>query len=160
MFDWDAFLSRLRRYPPGLHSLWPPCPAEQIEAVERELGGLPTTIWEMLRRFNGAELFCIMGAAFTFFRVSTVPPLPPSEWASDWCIDIFTREWRKAGANRERDWAIGMNNYGGLVLLDANGNIKEWDTGETRWLLKNVPFDEWIDKLMDEGEEIMAELGV
>ena len=40
------------------------------------------------------------------------------------------------GVNREGDWAIAMTNYGGLILLDKNENIHEWDTGEHRWQRK------------------------
>lgn len=112
----------------------------------------------MLQRFNGAELFISGGALVTFFRISTEPPLPPLEWAPGWCVDAFTRKWRAAGPNRQDDWAIAMTNYGGLVLLDRDGTIKEWDTGESKWLTENVLLDKWITKVIREGDSVMAEL--
>ncbi len=156
MFEWGAFVARLRAYPSHFHRTLPPCPGERIEAVERELGKLPTTLKAMLRHFNGAKLF---DASFRLFGISTIPPLPPLEWAPEWCIDTFTPKWRAAGSNREGDWAIAMTNYGGLILVDENETIKEWDTGQSTWLLKNLPLGEWIEKVMSEGEVIMAETG-
>jgi hypothetical protein len=157
MFDWDTFLVRLKAYPSHFHRILPPCPGERIEAVEKELGKLPTTLKEMSERFNGAELF-ISGSPFvSVFRISTIPPLPPLEWASEWCIDTFTRKWRAAGHNRQDDWAVAMTNYGGLVLLNKDGTVKEWDTGQSTWLSRNLPFAEWIENVMSEGETIMAE---
>jgi hypothetical protein len=157
MFDWDALLVRLRAYPPNTHRTLPACPGERIDAVEKELGKLPTTLKEMLARFNGAELFICGSPLVSVFRISTIPALPRLEWAPDWCIDVFTRKWRTGGSNRQGDWAIGMTNYGGLVLLSADDTIKEWDTGQSVWLSKNVPFGEWIEKVVSEGETMMAE---
>lgn len=157
MFDCDALLVRLRAYPSHFHRILPPCPGERIEAVEKELGKLPTTLNEMLRRFNGAELFISGGPFVSFFRISAIPPLPPLEWAPEWCVDTFTRKWRAAGANRQGDWAVAMTNYGGLVLLGADETIKEWDTGQSVWLSKNLPLGEWIETVFSEGETIMAE---
>jgi hypothetical protein len=159
MFDWDVLLVRLRAYPSHLHRFLPPCPPERIEAVEKELGKLPTTLKEMLGRFNGAELFCSAGPSVTIFRISTIPPLPPLEWAPEWCIDAFTPKWRAVGSNRQRDWAIAMTNYGGLILLDGDGTIKEWDTGQSIWLVRNLPFSEWIEKEIHEGEIMIEETG-
>ncbi len=50
-----------------------------------------------------------------------------------------------------------MTNYGGLVLLGADETIKEWDTGQSVWLSKNLPLGEWIETVFSEGETIMAE---
>lgn len=157
MYDWDEFLSRLRAYPRHFHRVLPPCPSERIDAVETELGQLPVVLKEMLTHFNGAELFLSAGASFSVFGISTLPPLLPSEWAPEWYIDKFTPVWRAAGSNRRRDWAIAMTNYGGLVLLDGDGAIKEWDTGQRTWLVTNLPFGEWVEKVIVEGEVIMAE---
>lgn len=77
MFDWDAFVVRLRAYPFHFHRILPPCPGERIEAVEKEIGELPQTLWEMLKRFNGAELFIAGSPLVSFFRISTSPTLPP-----------------------------------------------------------------------------------
>lgn len=154
MFDWGALLVRLQAYPPHFHRILPPCPGERIEAVEKELGKLPTTLKAMLRHFNGAKLF---DASFSLFGISLIPPLPPLEWAPEWCVDKFTRKWRAAGSGRQGDWAIAMTNYGGLILLNGNERIKEWDTSQSTWLLKDLPVGEWIEKVISEGEVIMAE---
>ena len=157
MFDWSAFLVRLRADPSHFHRILPPCPDEPIEAVEMELGKLPATLNEMLKRFNGAELFCNPNAMVSFFRMSTIPPLPALEWAPDWYIDTFTRKWREAGSSRHGDWAIAMTNYGGLVLLDENETIKEWDTGQSNWVSRDLPLEMWIENVISEGEVMMAE---
>jgi hypothetical protein len=51
-----------------------------------------------------------------------------------------------------------MTNYGGLILFSESRGIKEWDTGEIRWLLEDIPFGEWIEKVISDGEIMMAEL--
>ena len=154
MFDWGAFSVRLQAYPSGFHQFLPPCLEERIYSVEKELGELPTTLKEMLRHFNGAKLF---DGSFRLFGISVTPPLPPLEWAPEWCIDAFTRRWRAAGSNRECDWAIGITNYGGLILLNDNETVKEWDTGQSIWLSRDLPLETWIENVISEGEAIMAE---
>jgi hypothetical protein len=157
MFNWEVFLSRLQAYPSHFHRILPPCPGERIDAVERELGNLPLTLKAMLSHLNGAQLFLKAGPSFSLFGISTVPPLPPFEWAVDWYIDRFTPRWRAAGSGRQNDWAIAMTNYGGLILLDRDETVKEWDTGQSCWLAKNLLLEEWIEKVIREGEVIMAE---
>lgn len=156
MFDWDTFLKRLREHPSCFHRILPPCQEEQIESVESKLGNLPQTLKEMLIRFNGAELFISGTPLLSFFRISATPPLPPLEWAAEWCIDIYTKKWRDAGSNRKTDWAIAMTNYGGLILLDADQVIKEWDTGESRWVFEGMLFEQWIKKVLSEGDMVMV----
>src|SRR5262249_49840301 len=151
MFDWDAFLVRLGAYPTHFHRIQQPCPDERMEEMEKDLGKPPSIVIEMLKRFNGAKLFCSPNPFVSFFRISTGPPLPPLEWAAEWCIDKFTAQWRAAGSNRQGDWAIAMTNYGGLILLDDRESVKEWDTGQNSWLSHNLPFGEWVDKVMKEG---------
>ena len=51
-----------------------------------------------------------------------------------------------------------MMNYGGLILFDESRDISEWDTGESRWLLENMAFGDWIEKVIADGETMMAEL--
>jgi hypothetical protein len=154
MFDWDAFLVRLQAYPSHFHRILPPCPEERIEAVEKELGTLPATLKAMLNRFSGAKLF---DSSFNLFGISTNLPPSPLEWSPEWCIDTFTPRWRAAGSNRQGDWAIGMTNYGGLILLNENETIKEWDTGQSTWLSNDLPLGAWIENVISEGEVIMAE---
>lgn len=157
MFDWNAFLIRLEQYPPHSHRILPASSCEQIEEVEKEFGKLPTTLKDMMRHFNGAELF-ISGIPYvSIFRISAAFPLPPLEWAAEWYVDTFTRKWRAENSNRQNDWAIAMTNYGGLVLFDTDETIKEWDTSQHAWLSRNVPFEEWIENIFGEGEATMDE---
>jgi hypothetical protein len=157
MFDWDALLVRLRADPPHFHRVLSAASGKRIEAVERDLGKLPSILKEMLSRINGAKLFNCGIPVVTLFRISTVSPPPALEWSPEWCIDTFTPKWRAAGSNRQDDWAMAMTNYGGLVLLGADGMVKEWDTSESRWLLRDLAFDEWIEKMISEGKAVMAE---
>jgi hypothetical protein len=85
--NWVSVLDRLRIYPPGAHKFLPSCPMERIDAVQTDLGGIPEDIVAMLKHFNGAKLFVNSGPLVRMFGISTLPPLPPLEWAPDWCID-------------------------------------------------------------------------
>jgi hypothetical protein len=155
-FDWDTFLARLKSYPSNAHRLLPPCPGKRIAAVESELGELPKSLKEMLNHVNGAKLFIRAGPMVSVFGISVVPPLPPMEWASDWWIDKFTPWWRDAESGRQNDWVIAMMNYGGLILIDANNKVSEWDTSEGRWLKENVPFADWMKQIIAEGESFLT----
>ena len=43
-------------------------------------------------------------------------------------------------------------------MFGESRGIKEWDTGERRWLLEEMPFGEWIEKVISDGKVMMAEL--
>ena len=156
-YDWTALMDRLRNYPSSYHHFLAPCPPDRITAAETELGTMPEVLRDMLQHFNGAELFDATDPLLTLFGVTTVPPLPPLEWGEDWYIDKFTPYWRASGANLDDDWAIGMMNYGGLILFNQSRGISEWDTGERRWLLENTSLDDWIEKVIVDGETVMEE---
>ena len=119
--NWANILERLQAYPPCVNRVLSPCPEGRIGDVQAELGKFPEDLADMLKYFNGAELFTCTGPLVSIFMVSTLPPLPPLEWAPDWCIDKYTPKWRSSGADRERDWAIGMMNYGGLIVVTKGG---------------------------------------
>ena len=157
MFDWSAFEARLRAYPPHYHHILPPCTPDRIKVIERKLGRLPPALVGMLRRFNGAELFVSAIPAFTLFGVSTCPQPSAFEWAQGWYIDTYTPQWRETGRDREHDWALGMTSYGGLILLDETEIVSEWGTAEGEWLSRGVSLGDWTEKVIREGEEIMAE---
>lgn len=106
----------------------------------------------MLNRFSGAKLFSNACPYISLFGISTNLPPTPFEWSPEWCIDAFTRRWRAAGSNRQDDWAIAMTCYGGLILLDGNERVKEWDTGQSIWLTRDIAIDEWIENVIREGE--------
>jgi len=155
-FDWGALIDRLRecRY----HQFLAPSPRDRIAAVEEKVGAMPALLREMLEHFNGAELFIGGLPLLTLFRISTVPSLPSLEWSEEWYIDKLTPKWRASGPNRNDDWAIGMTNYGGLILFNESRGISEWDTGESRWLIREMPFNEWIEKIMKDGEVMMGRI--
>ena len=155
--DWANVLRRLRSYPKKVHRLLPSCPEDRLHAVQDELGKVPDELVEMLRHFNGAELFDRSGPLLTIFGIYTIPPLPPLEWAPDWYIDRFTPSWRRASPNRENQWAIAMTNYGGLIILDKEGAVKQWDSSQARWEESSWTFDEWVEDTIREGDAFMKE---
>src|SRR5580704_15904853 len=93
--DWANVLARLNAYPAGTHKFLPPCPEEKIEAVQMDLGKMPEELASMLRHFSGAHLFDRTGPLISLFGITPASPLPPFEWAPDWCIDKYTPEWRR-----------------------------------------------------------------
>jgi hypothetical protein len=156
MINWENVLNQLASYPPHVHRILPPCPAERVETLEQELGSVPTELAEMLRHFNGARLFIDGGPLVSIFGVSVIPPLPPLEWSPDWYIDKYTPAWRTF-SERSGDWAIGMMNYGGLVLLSRDNTVLEWDTGQGRFEDVTYSFSEWVEHIMCEGATYMSE---
>jgi hypothetical protein len=155
---WDDFVRRLDSYPPGTDTFLPPCSEERLQAVESELGRLPAGIIDMLKHFNGANLFKCPGQLVAVFGISTIPPLPAFEWGVDTYIDKFTPLWRAAGENRQNDWAIAMMNYGGLVIVDAAERVREWDTAVGEWDPRS--FDglaEWAEDILSEGDAFLKE---
>lgn len=149
--DWEAFLSRLRSYPKGVHKILPPYTGARLEAIQKQLGILPRALSEMLCHINGAELFIAGTPLVTVFGISSTPPLPPLDWAEDWYIDKFTPTWRRAG-NRQLDWTIAMTNYGGLIVLDEHCSVKEFDTSQSTLTPRNTTLDQWLSKVMQEGD--------
>ena len=111
----------------------------------------------MLRHFNGGRLFVRTGPLTSIFGVSILPPLPPLEWAPEWCIDKFTPRWRAAGDGRQSDWAIAMMNYGGLIVMRGDGRIAEWDTAQRTWGATVPNLSAWFEAIMREGDAFMKE---
>ena len=74
-------------------------------------------------------------------------------------IDKFTPKWRESGPNRSGDWAIGMTNYGGLLLFQCNlGASKNGIPVRADGFSQICHFDDWIEKVIKDGEVMMAEL--
>jgi SMI1 / KNR4 family (SUKH-1) len=154
--DWEQVLNRLRAHPPRIHNILPPCSEDRIEAVQRELGKLPDILIDMLKHFNGAELFIRGGPYVSIFGISTVPPLPPLEWAPDWYIDKFTPGWRSSW-NEQSVWVIAVMSYGGVIVLEPDGTIKEWDSSERKWGPGKPSLGDWVEAVMSEGDVVMTE---
>jgi hypothetical protein len=154
--NWNEIMTRLQSYPSGTHRLLPPCPDERLSVVSDDLGGIPTSLREMLRVFNGAEFFLKNGPLFTMFGISVIPPLPSLEWADNWYVDHFTPVWRKS-SNRINDWAIGMTSYGYLILLTEGETVLEWDTSQNTYARRDIGFNQWVDGMLCEGEDCMRE---
>jgi hypothetical protein len=153
--NWEQVLTRLRAYPPQVHSILPPCPEERIEAVQRELGVMPGTLVDMLRHFNGARLFDRHGPLVSVFGITSIPPLPPLEWAPDWHIDQFTPAWRSA-FKRPGDWVFAVMNYGNKFALAPDGTVKEWDSSERKWRPGMPGLSEWVEWILREGGEFLS----
>lgn len=157
--DWVDFLGRLRtRYPVEVHRILPPCDASRIQAVEAELGMLPKQLREMLRHFNGAELFVKTVPLVSILGISTILPVPPLEWAPEWYIDRLTPKWRASGQSHN-DWPIAIMNYGVFIVLDSEGVTKEWDTGQRRWGRRKLTLAERMADLLREGDVYLSEQG-
>jgi hypothetical protein len=155
--DWATFLARLHAYTQGVHAIGPPVLRTRLDAVEEELGKLPSELVDMLDHFNGAELFIWSGPMLTMFGLSEASPVSKLKWAENWYIDKFTPKWRAAGDGRESQFAIGMTNYGGLILFE-NGRIREWDTAQREWAPSNYELSEWLEKVLHDGEVFLREL--
>ena len=155
--DWQQIIHHFQDYPPRVHKLLPPCNEERLETIQTELGTMPDELIDMLKHFNGARLFKKSGPLVSIFGISIIPALPPLEWATDWYIDKFTPKWRAVGEGRENDWTIGMMNYGGLIILNQDGVVREWDTAQKVWDPLTLEFGEWVEKILREGDIFMRE---
>ena len=155
---WGSIVCRLNSYPPGTNKLLPPCSEANLREVQSKFGRLPNGVIEMLRHFNGGKLFVKTAQLVSIFRLSTISSLPPMEWAEDYCIDKFTPWWRAAGEDRQNDWAIAMMNHGGLIIVDVDGRVREWDTAERMWDPHSFDdFDEWVEDTLREGDAFLKE---
>jgi hypothetical protein len=155
--NWKNIMQHFNTYPAEIRRLLSPCPDEWIRAVQSDLGEMPNSLVEMLKLFNGAELFVGNGPMVTIFGISANPPLSPLEWAPDWYVDKFTPAWRATDQGRQTDWAIAMMNYGGLIILGQDGTTREWDTRQGTWGAKTWEFHEWVDDILRDGEASMEE---
>lgn len=154
--NWERVLGELRRYPSGVNRLRPPCPEDRLAAAQSILSGMPVDIVEMLRRFNGAKLFINGIQLVVIFGIYVDPPPSPLEWAPNWYIDRFTKKWFSSESQSE-DLVIAMTNYGGLIVIDKSGKVREWDTQQKIWTSKKRSFDEWIEEMLHTGEQYMKE---
>ena len=118
---------------------------------------MPDELLDMLRHFNGAKLFDKIGPMISVFGMTPATPLDPFWWSPDLCIDTYTPEWRRAWPGREQEWAIAMWCYGALVILDQDGMVKEWEKSTVSWGRTNLSFDAWIEGVLTEGSDFMAE---
>ena len=150
--NWPLVLRRINVYPPAVHNVLPPASRERIANVEAAIGQMPHVLVEMLSFFNGAELFIRNGPLLTIFGVTVAPPLPRCMWAPDWCIDKLTPWWRSGGDGRQNEWAIGMLNYGNVVILDNDSQTKEWDTSLRAFGPRQCGLRDWIDDVFREGD--------
>jgi len=152
MIDWDGILQKLRSFPSQTQNLRLPCVQERVMEEEVRLGQMPNDLAEMLRRFNGGELYIDAIPLITILGLS----LPSDDVTSDWFIDRLTPQWR-SGAGQSTDWAIGMTNYGGMVILEQDSLVSEWDTSQQKWMADRYPFNQWVEKIMEEGADYLNE---
>lgn len=156
--DWVNILERLKAYPPQVNRLLPPCPEERIDDVQAGLGKFPEDLADMFKHFNGGKFFVRGIQLVSIFRVSQDQPLPPLEWAPEWCVDKFTPKWRSVGVDRQHDWAIAMMNYGGLIVMGGDGTVREWDTAQRTWGTTTPNLGEWFEWILREGDAYMKEV--
>jgi hypothetical protein len=133
----------------------------QIEAVEQDLGKMPHVVKEMLRHFNGAVLFKATFFVVRLFGISTTPPLPAEQWPPEFWIDAFTPRWRRKLVERKLDWAIAFarderkdRTWG--ILCDMDGFIHKWNVEANEWEQRYIPFAEWINEILTQGEALLA----
>jgi hypothetical protein len=153
MVDWELFVKRLQ---PGFdysHQLHPPCPAERIGQINRELGALPTEVDNMLRIFNGGEIFVNPMPSVTIFGLS----LPGDRRDFDWFIDRYTPAWRSA-KNRPQDWILAMTSYGGLLVMEQDLTVRQWDTARHAWDGLPMSYEDWLDATVRECNISVNEL--
>ena len=48
----------------------------------------------------------------------------------------------------ERDWVIGIMNYGVVFVVNDKSSIREWDSAQQTWSNSSVSIEEWIDRLL------------
>ena len=153
---WDSFISQLNEFPEGTHNFVPAGPETRIAKVEAEFGKMPSSLIEMVRHCNGAQLFCNTGPLITLFGISPRRRVSRFEWAPDWYIDKFTRVWREV--NPESDlWAFAMWNFGCLMVLSGNGRVREWDMSVRDWGQSFRSMNQWYEFVIDEGRVCMLE---
>src|SRR5262245_59703785 len=147
MLDWRKVVSRLKTFPKGVNVLNPPCPSRRAAKA-----AVPAQIKEMLRCFNGAELFVDALPFVTIFGLST----PRDTSGSDWFLDRFSAKWRRA-MNRPNDWVIALSNYGAIFVLDDADLVREWDSNSRKWIGKAMSFEDWIRRMLSEGEAYLGQ---
>lgn len=160
MVDWDAFMTDLASFPPGVHDLFPPCPLERIGEVERSLGRLPSDLMELFKRFNGGTLFNKSMQLLTIFGLWMPYETVGFEYLEEagWFVEGITPRWRSS-AERASDWVFGITNWGGLQVMGADLLVRVWDTAEGGWLLDSPArsLDKWAADLLAEGAEYLEE---
>jgi hypothetical protein len=153
MVDWDKFLNELKSFPSNVYNLRPPCSLSRLGEAELHFGNFPIDLSEMLKHFNGGELFIRTGPLITLFGLFQHSEKTEFAWY-DWYIDIWTPKWRLE-MKRPEDWVIGMTNYGGVVILNNELLIGEWDSNEHQFMDKWFTYIEWIEKILSDGIEYL-----
>jgi hypothetical protein len=153
MVYWSRFLEALRSSPPEAHKLRPPCHLARIKEVEIQLGTIPSDLAEMLQYFNGGELFVKTMPLFTLFGLSE--PTDPPDF--DWFIDRYTPALRSRHMLRSTDWVIGIFNHGVVAILGEEMSVREWDSGQQEWNPDQLPYADWLEKVLAEGALYLLE---
>lgn len=147
MCDWERVMERLRSYSPGVNVLRDGCNADRIAQISSELGSVPPQLRELLRHFNGAELFVDAIPLVTLLGI----PLASDRGGAGRFIDHYTQSWRRE-YQRPHDWVIGIKNYGALIVLSDDGLVREWEPTSRAWGNGPWRFEEWIETLLVDGD--------
>jgi hypothetical protein len=81
---------------------------------------------------------------------------PDDAPGNDWFIDRFTPEWRRV-SKCPTDWAIGMMNYGDLLVMTHDSLVSEWDIVRHRYDSRNKPLEHWARDIIHEGALYLSE---
>jgi hypothetical protein len=52
---------------------------------------------------------------------------------------------------------IAVTNYGGLSILEQNSIVTEWDSSQQKWAADRYSFNEWVEKVLEEGAAYLEE---
>lgn len=150
---WDYFLKDLDRDHSDAHRLFAPCTVDRILEVQRDLGPMPPPLHEMLKRFNGGELFINAIPLITLLGLSL--PEKVMYWPADWYIENSTRTLRLAnGALAE--WVFAITNYGDLITTNQLGECKQWQMSQLDRHIDLGSLENWLQQVLEEGNVHMT----
>ena len=152
--NWGNFLIAAGEF---RHQVFPSCPDSRIQDVQASLGLMPKVLIDMLKTFNGGKFYIDRIPLITIFGISPLSPEAASDPGTEWHIDQFAPKWRISAGGREKDWPIAMTNYGGLIILQENERVREWDTGQGKWSSESTRLEDWINRALSEGKLYMAD---
>jgi hypothetical protein len=86
------------------------------------------------------------------FSVSDAESVAPSV---NWSIHTFTEHFRKQFLG-STEWVIGISCDGLLIVLDADENVREWDTNTKTWFGASITLSAWLYRLVEEGKRFLS----
>ena len=135
--------------PAACHNVNEPCSRLDIDGLAGSLGPLPESLRQLLSAFDGAELFIDAIPLVTFFgsgvsRPHSIPDLRTN-----------TTTWRSSRSSSS-EWVFGAMSYGGYLVIDTIGTIREWDSAQHAWFGESFSSDQLVQRLLAEGPSYLA----